>query len=177
MSDRAWWVLCPDGIAHLPMLDGPELLITRCQRSLPPELGQCGGVPEGRRRCPECFASLAGRARASREPRAPVLMPISAPYPQSFLDRVAEEVAVRAVLREVITLATQSSVLTDPQVQARLIVLAGTARSGCHECRSADEAPAAHRSSVTPGGQLAPGDPGTVTQPSCTDSADGRTTP
>lgn len=49
---------------------------------------------------------------------------------------------VRWVLREVIALAEQASVLTDSQVRAQLIALAGTARSGCRERGCADGAPA-----------------------------------
>lgn len=76
-------------------------------------------------------------------------------YSQSFLDRVANEVRVRSALREVIALTERASVLTltDPQVRARLIALAGTARSACHECRSTDEAPAVHWPRLTPSGQ------------------------
>lgn len=54
-------------------------------------------------------------------------------YSQSLLERVTEEVRVHSVLREVIALAEQASVLTNPQLQAHLIALAGTAHSGCPE--------------------------------------------
>jgi hypothetical protein len=53
VSGRTFWVLSPDGTVHLPVIEGPGLVVTLCGRSL---LGQCGGVPE-RRRCPECFAA------------------------------------------------------------------------------------------------------------------------
>jgi hypothetical protein len=79
-----------------------------------------------------------------------------------LLDRIADELRIRTVLREVMALAEQASPLTDPQVQAQLIALANTARSACRRCRSTDEAPAAHRLSLTPGVQPVPDDPGTA---------------
>jgi hypothetical protein len=85
----------------------------------------------------------------------------SALYPQSFLNRVADEARVRSVLRETIALAEQAPVLTDHQVRVRLIALAGLARSGCRERGCADQAPAAYRLNVTPGGQPVPDDPAT----------------
>lgn len=59
-------------------------------------------------------------------------------YSQSFLERVAEEVRGRSVLRDVIALTEQASVLTDPQLRARLIALVRTAR-----CRASPAAPSA----------------------------------
>lgn len=149
MSGRIGWALDPEGVAHLPKLHGAELLITRCQRSLPPELGQCGWTPDDHQRCPRCFAASPHSAALSPEdlPRG-----ISTRYSQSFLDRVIEEVRVRSVLREVITLAEQASALSDPQMQAQLTALAGTARAGCPKCRSTDQAPAAHQLRVLPMG-------------------------
>jgi hypothetical protein len=79
----------------------------------------------------------------------------------AFVERVADEVRVCTVLREVIALAKQASALTDPQMRARLIALAGTARAGCRECRNTDEAPAVHRLRLVPGGQPVPEDPTT----------------
>lgn len=79
----------------------------------------------------------------------------------AFVERVADEVRVCTVLREAIVLAKQASALTDPQMRARLMALAGTARAGCPECRNTDETPAVHRLRLVPGGHPVPEDPTT----------------
>lgn len=79
----------------------------------------------------------------------------------TLLERVAGEVRVCTVLREVIALAKQASALTGPQMRARLIDLAGTAQAGCPECRGTDETPAVHRLRLAPGGRPVPEDPAT----------------
>lgn len=76
---------------------------------------------------------------------------ISVSCSQPLLKRVAEEVAVRSVLRGIIALAEQAPALTDDHLRAQLAGLAGMVRAGCREPSYADEAPAAHRLSVTPG--------------------------
>jgi hypothetical protein len=43
------------------------------------------------------------------------------PHPRQFLDQLAADVAARAVLREITTLAGQADTLTDGQMRARLI--------------------------------------------------------
>lgn len=80
-------------------------------------------------------------------------------YSPSLLERVADELAVRSVLREIIALAEQESVLTDPQVRAQLAALAGTAHAACREQGGTNEAPAAHRRSPASGVQPGPEDP------------------
>lgn len=40
MTGRAWWWLCPDGVVHLPAVQGSRLLTTSCGRS--------GGTPSAR---------------------------------------------------------------------------------------------------------------------------------
>jgi hypothetical protein len=43
------------------------------------------------------------------------------PHPRPFLDQLTEDVAARAVLREVTTLAEQADTLTQRELRARLI--------------------------------------------------------
>jgi hypothetical protein len=91
---------------------------------------------------------------------------VVSPHPELFLDRLVEQVTVCSVLRRVITLAEQAPALTDSQVRARLSGLAAAAWVGCRECGSRSDygAPAAHCSSVSPGGQPVP-DPGALAVP------------
>lgn len=69
VSSWASWVLCPDdGLAHLPMMQGPGMLVTRCQRSMPDAVPHPGVVPEDQWRCPGFVALLCPLDLAPKTP-------------------------------------------------------------------------------------------------------------
>ncbi|MGH8922817.1 MAG: hypothetical protein ACRD0H_31500 [Actinomycetes bacterium] len=69
---------------------------------------------------------------------------VISPHPRPWLDGLAEEVAARAVLRDVIALREQADTLTRAQLRARLIGCLARLDQICR-CSAASEFPAGHR--------------------------------
>jgi hypothetical protein len=94
-----------EGKVRLPMVHGPGLVLTLCQWSLPPGLGQRGPVPK-RRCCPEYCAALllladlvsahkipAGRRFSSAPLPVPGGQPVPAPSLSTSAGPVIEEIS------------------------------------------------------------------------------------
>ncbi|MGH3670898.1 MAG: hypothetical protein ACRDSH_09705 [Pseudonocardiaceae bacterium] len=58
LFDRASWVFTPEGLGHVPKMQGPGLLVTACYRSLSDWVPYHGPVPEVQRWCPQCLAAF-----------------------------------------------------------------------------------------------------------------------
>jgi hypothetical protein len=67
------------------------------------------------------------------------------PHPRQFLDQLAADVAARAVLREVITLAGHTATLTDGQLRDRLISCLARLGQACRHGAAPSMIPAGYR--------------------------------
>jgi len=118
--------------------------------------------------CPDCGATHGVQRIVGTSPKVQAWLcsacrtdwAITVVNPRSFLDQLTATVelaAARSVLREIITLADQASVLTEEQLRFRPLSLAACAAP---RSTAAPRSPIGHRSSdapePAPGGQPAP---------------------
>lgn len=100
------WVLCRDqGLAHLPMMQDPRMLVIRWQRSLPNAVPHPNVMSENRR-CPGCFVALL--CSLDFAPKTPAGHQLSDSPMKSPGGQSAPEVeALAELLAEVVVLAGQ----------------------------------------------------------------------